>query len=137
MGGGGQINALNVGIYSTLSAGTALTALLGGTHIYHMQAPDNLDLPYVVYSWQGGGRTGEVRYLTNQLEFVRAYGTSAVQAGSIHEACSDLLDHVAISVSGWTVCQLMREDDFESVETLPNGELVYSMGAFYRVMLDR
>lgn len=136
MEGGGHINALNAGLYSTLSSGTALTALLGGTAVYHLQAPDNQSLPYVVYSWQGGGKIGQ-QDVTDQVEFVRGYGTSAYQAGAIHEAAAALLDGKAISVTGWTVAMLHRMDDFENVETLPNGQKVYAMGSFYRVVMDK
>ena len=131
------MNDINAGLFSALSSGTALIGLLGGTAIYHLQAPDDKDLPYVVYSWQGGGRTGEVRNLTDQLEFIRAYGTTAYQAGAIDAAITTLLDNVAVSVSGWTTCLLHRQDDFESIETLPNGEKVYAMGGFYRVVIDK
>ena len=131
------MNALNAGIYTALSSGTALTALLGGTSIYHLQAPDDAALPYVVYSWQGGGRVGFVPNLTDQLEFIRAYGTTAYQAGTIDGAITALLDGVAISVTGWTVAMLHRQDDFESVETLPSGDKTYAMGGIYRVVMDK
>ena len=48
-------NALNTGIYSTLSGGTALTTALGGTAIYYQQAPDEAALPYVVWELPGRG----------------------------------------------------------------------------------
>jgi hypothetical protein len=131
------MNELNTALYSTLSAGTALLSLLGGTAIYHLQAPDGAALPYLIYSWQGGGPTTEVRYLTSQVEFIRAYGTTALQAGSIMAAADALLDYTPMTVSGWTNIFLAREGDYEMVETLPNGEQVYTDGGFYRIMLDK
>lgn len=131
------MNELNAGIWTALSNGTALTSLLGGTLIYHMQAPDDAPLPYVVFSWQGGGRVGYVPNVTDQLEFVRAYGTSGYQAGTIDGACTALLDGVAIAVTGWTTALLHRQDDFESIETLPSGEKAFAAGGIYRVVMDR
>ena len=57
--------------------------LLGGTFIYHLQAPDSKALPYVVWNWQGGGLTPDHDIISG-LEWIRAYGTSAAQAGSIY-----------------------------------------------------
>ena len=44
------MNVINVAIQSALSGGTALITALGGTAIYHLEAPPLHPLPYVVYS---------------------------------------------------------------------------------------
>jgi len=123
---------LNDGIYNAL-----LTALGTATPIFHLQAPDNTPLPYVVYSWQGGGRTNDVPDLVNRLEFIRAYGTMAYQAAVIDAACATALDNVNIAVSGWTTVTMMRQDDYEAVEEQPNQAPVYTMGGIYRILLDK
>ncbi len=131
------MNELNAAIFSALSSGTALVGALGGTAIYHMQAPEGAALPYVVYSWQGGGRTNEVPNLTNRVEFVRAYAANAAQAGTIDAYCKALLDNKTLTVTGWTNIWTVREDDYESVETPVNGVPVYAIGGMYRVILDK
>lgn len=133
-----NINLLNSALYSKLSAGTALTALLaGGTAgIYHMQAPEGAALPYVVYSWQGGGQTNEVPDLQNRIEFIRCYASSAATAGSADAAIYNLLHGQSLSITGWTTVSLQREDDYETVEIPANGSPVYTMGGLYRLILD-
>jgi hypothetical protein len=129
-------NALNAGIYSKLAGGTALVAALGGTAIYHMQAPDNQPLPYVVWSWAGGGKTPD-HDIVNRLEWVRAYAASAAQGGTICALFDALLDGAVLTVTDWTNIGLMAEDDVELIETPPDGGHVYAIGRYYRIMLDR
>lgn len=124
-------NELNQGIAS------ALGSVLGTVKLYHLQAPDDEPLPFVVSSWQAGGRVGNVPDLVERLEFVRAYGTSAYQAGTIDAAIAGALDGKNIAVSGWTTCTMMRQGDYESVDNLTNGELSFAMGGIYRILLDR
>ena len=124
-------NELNQGITS------ALGSVLGTVKLFHLQAPDDEPLPFVVCSWQGGGRVGNVPDLVDRLEFVRAYGTSAYQAGTVDAAIAGALDGKNIAVSGWTTCTMMRQDDYESVDNLANGELSFTMGGIYRIVLDR
>ena len=131
-------NALNGGIYTALTpgtAGTALTNLLGGTFIYHQQAPDNTSLPYVLFNWQGGGLTPD-HDIVSGLEWVRAYGTTAAQAGSIYVKCDTILGYGSITVTGMSNIELRQEDYREYVENLPNTEPSYVCGAVYRVILD-
>ena len=40
-----------------------------------------------------------------------------------------------ITVTGYTCVSLKREDDFEMVETAPNGEKTYAMGGNYRLVI--
>ena len=128
---------LNKAIYDRLAGGTALTALLGGTAIYHMQAPNNATYPFVVYSWQGGGQTNLVPDLQDRVEFIRAYGTSGLQAGSADALINTLMHGATLTMTSWSTVTVMREDDYETVETPPSGVPVYTMGGFYRIMLDK
>lgn len=133
------MNDINKTIYDTLKAGTALTALLAGTtSIYHLQAPDNAALDYVVYSLQAGGDENQTpKRRKNYLMSIRAYSaTSAAKAGSIDTQVDTLLHGKTLSVSGYACFWCNREVDIELVENLPSGEKVWMQGGFYRVRLE-
>ena len=134
------MNEVNQAIYSKLTAGTALTALLAGTaSIYNMQPPDNTSMPYVIFNLQGGGDENMTPIRAKSLVyFIRGYSkTSAAAAGSIDAQVDALLHGNSISATGWTNFWLAREADFEQTENLPNGEKAYMSGGFYRVRLDK
>lgn len=130
-------NALHTAIYSTLSGGTALTTALGGTAIYHQQAPDGQALPYVVWNIQGGGDENITsNRMKNLVLFVRAYAASAAQAGTIDNYCDALLHGKNLSVTGWHMFWLGRESDLELVENPPDGGRVFMAGGLYRVRMS-
>lgn len=132
------MNELNAAIISRLSGGTALTALLGGTAIYHAQAPDGTALPYLVFSTQSMIDENQTANRTkNALVYVRAYATKAAQAGSIDAAADALLHDVPLTVTGYTNFWLRRDGEVELIENTPNGSKIYSSGATYRVRLDK
>lgn len=132
------MNVLNSAIYTALSSSAALVNALGGTAIYHMQAPEKRPLPYVVYSWQGGGDVNDNPHGDNEsLRFVRAYAATAQQAGAIDALIKPLLHKVALPVTGYTTVFCFREDDFESVETSPSGANTYAIGGVYRIRLTK
>jgi hypothetical protein len=132
------MNALNSAIYSKLSGGTALAALVG-TRIYNQQAPEGAALPYVVFSVQGGGDENLSPHRTrNIVEFVRAYsGVSAAQAGTIDGQIDALLHLSSLSVTSWTSVWLAREQDLETVEATPAGTSVYMSGGLYRTIIEK
>ena len=130
------LNAINTGIYTALSGATALTNLLGGTFIYYLQAPDDAALPYVVFSHQGGGPLNNPGGLAENIVYVRGYGTTSGQAGSI-DAQIDAAMAPALTISGATNIWTSREQDLPLVETTPAGERIYSSGALYRVTTDQ
>lgn len=134
------MNELNQAIYSTLSAGTALTALLAGTtSIYHLQAPDNATLPYVVYSLAGGGADNQTpKERENIVEFVRAYSdVSALSAGSINAQVRNLLHKKTLSVSGYTNFWCQKEAHMDNIDNLPSGEKVWMQGDYYRIRIEQ
>ncbi|MHB0968101.1 MAG: tail completion protein gp17 [Bellilinea sp.] len=132
------MNVLNAAIYSALSSNAALITALGGTAIYHLQAPEAKPLPYVVYSWQGGGGVNDSPHDDNEsLRFVRAYAATAQQAGAIDALIKPLLHKVALAVTGYTTVFCFREDDYETVETLTSGVNTYAMGGLYRIRLTK
>ena len=105
------MNVLNTAIYSRLQGGTALTSLLAGTTaIYHIQAPEGQDYPYVVWNTQGGGDTNDTaNRLKNLVVYVRAYTAGlngAAQGGSIDAQVDTLLHLAPLTVSGWRVKQM-------------------------------
>ena len=133
-------NALNTAIYSTLSAGTALTALLAGTTaIYNMQAPDGATLPYCIFNMQGGGDDNMTAHRTKSLVmFVRGYSsTSAARAGSIDAQIDALLHNAVLSVSGWSNFWLAREEDMATAEVTEAGNTIWMAGGLYRLRIGK
>ncbi len=122
-------------LYTTLQAGTALTALLPGTtSIYDAQAPDDDTLPYIVFTHMGGGPDNIAPVnLENNLWQVRAFGTSAKSAAEIFEQADLLINRKALSISGYNTFWCNRETNIKLVENLPNGAKVWSTGGIYRI----
>jgi hypothetical protein len=131
------MNVLDSALNSRLQGGTALTVLLSGTTaIYKEQAPDNTTLPYVVFSFQGGGDMNITpSRMKDMLIYVRGYASSMALAGSIDTQIDTLLHNSVLTVSGWSNIWAARETDVERVEETPGGD-VYTSGAVYRFILD-
>ena len=134
------MNALDAAIYTRLQ-GTAITSLLSGTTaLYHIQAPENATLPYVVWNIQGGGDENLTQNRTkNLVMFIRAYSeNSAAQAGSIDDQVDAALTNSnVLTPSGWTNIWLAREKDLETVQLEPSGNQFFMAGGLYRVWLDK
>lgn len=123
-------------IYTTLKAATALTSMLAGTtSIYHLQAPDNATLPYVVYSHQGGGpELINPSNLESNVWWVRAFSTtSALNAALIFEQVDSLLHKKNITITDATTIQCVREQNIALVENPPTGKPIYTCGGMYRI----
>lgn len=134
------MNALNAAIYSKLTGGSGLIALLAtSTSIFYEQAPDDAALDYVVFSLQGGGDENLTPNRTkNLVMFVRGYSqTGAAKAGQIDAACDALLHGSALTVTGWTNFWSAREDDLAAVEVDRAGVKTYMSGGMYRIRLDK
>lgn len=130
------LDATSAAIYTALSGGTALTALLAGTtSIYDMQAPDVAALPYCIFSHQGGGPDNIAPVnLENNMWYVRAYSaTSAKSATEIFTQIDALLNRKQLSITGFSTFWCNREENIRLVENLPNGGRIYSAGAIYRI----
>jgi hypothetical protein len=133
------MNALDSALYSRLQ-GTAITALLAGTtSLYHIQAPENATLPYIVWNIQGGGDENlDANRTKNLVLFIRAYSeNSAATAGSIDAQVDTALHLAPLTVSGWTNIWFAREQDLESVQLEPSGNRFFMAGGLYRVRLDK
>jgi hypothetical protein len=130
------MNALSTSIFNQLAGGTALISLLGGTAIYKDQAPDKAPLPYVIFSYQGGGDQNINPWrLKNLLVFVRSYAATPVATGNIDTQIDARLHAQTLSITGWSNFWTMRESDLENVETSPNGEKIHMAGGIYRIRL--
>ncbi len=130
------INDTASAIYSTLTAGTTVTSMLAGTtSIYHLQAPDNASLPYVVYSLQAGGpELINPSKLETNTWWIRVYSvTSALNAAQIFEEVDKLLDRKNITITGATTIQCAREENIALVEQAAKGIRYYTCGGMYRI----
>ena len=134
------MNALDAAIYTRLQ-GTAITSLLAGTtSLYHLQAPEDATLPYIVWNIQGGGDENLSQNRTKNLVlFIRAYSAnSAAQAGSIDDQVDAAMTNAnVLTPSGWTNIWLAREQDLETVQLEPSGRQFFMAGGLYRVWLDK
>lgn len=129
------LDMTSAGLFTTLTGGTALTALLAGTaSVYDTQAPDNATLPYVVFSHQGGGPENvDANSLEQNIWYVRAYSaTSSKTATEIFAQADALINRINISVSGFNTFWCAREENIKLVETTPSGR-IWSAGGLYRI----
>lgn len=131
------MNALNTALLSRLSGGTALTALVS-TRIYHLQAPENSDTPYVVWNTQSEVENNETSHrVKEEVVFVRAYAAKAITAGSVDTQIDALLHMNVLTVTGYENIWLVREQGLELVENPPSGTPVFMQGGIYRITLEK
>lgn len=133
------MNAIDQALYSTLTGGTALTNMLGGTaSVYHIRAPDSATYPYVVFNVQGGGPENiNPSDLGNYLYYVRCYTkTSSDNAALIHEQIKTLLDKKTLTVTGYTNLWTRFETEIEMASEQANDVPVYTDGGLYRIRID-
>ena len=131
-------NLLNAAIYTKLTGGTALTALLSGTAaIYYLQAPDNGTLPFVIFRHMAGGPTNDYPHDSREdILFAAGYSTSPAHAGTIDAQISALLHRGTLTVTGYTNWWIARETETALIENAPDGTKVYMSGAQYRIRID-
>lgn len=129
-------NALNSAIDARLNAPGALVSALGGTYSYHGIAPEAKSLPYVIWSYSGGGAENITPNASlNEVVYIRAYATSAKSAAELDGYIAQAMS-AALTVTGWYVFWLAREDEIFLPETDEAGVTIWSCGAYYRVRLD-
>lgn len=125
-------NALEIGIYGTLAAGTALTALLGGTAIYNGQPARDVTLPWVTFSLASGREENLTPTDTQRLvHLVKGVAASLQAAGSIASEIHALLHHGAVTVTGGTVFWAARETIVRYQEIDPGGHVIGHAGGEY------
>lgn len=97
---------LENGVYARLIAGTALTALIGGTaspRVYNLQAPSGATLPYVVFFMVDGRIPNESpRQDVDYLYQVEAWAETRASAEAIQKEIFTVLDRQSVTVSGWS-----------------------------------
>ena len=142
--------AIRRAIYGKLAGDSTLNALLatpptGATHsIYHQQAPDKADAPFVIFNKQAGtpAYTLGSRAYDDEVWLIKGVASSATASTSSPDDVADaissrvnaLLTDGAISISGATKLYLRRESDQEYSEQ-PTGQPRYvHAGALYRLM---
>ena len=132
------MNALETGLYTKLSAGTALTTLLGGTAIYNALATQGTALPYVVFFKSSGGDDNTSPRRARSLVYtVKAVADRAYTAGDIDDELDTLLHEATLTVTGWNDYWIMREVDVSYEERLANGNVVFHRGGQYRIRLSQ
>lgn len=133
-------NVLNAAIYSRLTGGTALTALLtSGTAIYFKQAPDHSeDSDFVIFDYGSEvdlsfspGREKDV------LVLAKGISTKPAAAGSIDFQIDALLNDQALTLSGWSNRWIRRETGISYPEVDEAKRKWYHAGAYYRITLQK
>ena len=134
----GPIGELDTALYNALAAGTALTGLLGGTAIYNRVAPQDANLPFVVFQYQGGGDENiSPRRKRNLVYTVKALSETLSEAESIDEQIDALLHDKTLIVAGWRSFWLAREQDVAFVEVDDTGRAIFHTGAQYRIRMTQ
>lgn len=131
------MNAIETGLYSALTAGTALIAELGATAIYNHHAPQGIARPYIVFMHTGGGHENiNPSDLQNHLYLVKAVADGSKRAGTIDDLVIDLLHGGTLTVAGYTNIRTAREQEVQMTETIRDGKVVYHCGGYYRIRID-
>lgn len=133
-------NAVETALYDALSGTSAITDLLGDSdQVYNTEIPRDATYPVVVFQFSAGGD----EHLTptrsrNPSYIVKAITqTSFEDAGDIDAQIDATLHHGTISVSGYTVYWLARDNDIRMQETTEQGDHYYHSGGFYRCRITK
>ncbi len=124
-------------LYTTLSGGTALTALLaGGTAGIYEGAPyEGAAFDYVVYNHQGGGPENiNPSELESNLWLVQCYSvTSAKQAATIFNQVDALLHKKNLTIGTRDNIWTARVTNIKLLEHAPDGRRIWRAGGVYRI----
>ena len=125
-------------IYASLSGGTALTALIGGTaspRIYSLQAPSGAALPYVIFFMVDGRiPNASPRQDADYLYQVEGWGETRASAEAISKAIFDVLDRDSLTVAGWSNFDSKCRGVINTVE-MDNGRQYWRHGGEYQFKL--
>lgn len=131
------MNEIDKAIFSKLSGGTALVTALGGTAIYCQEAPEGASLPYVVFTFAGGGKENlNPSALINTVYYVIAYSDSKPEAGTIMALVDALLQGGSLTVTGYTNFDTHGEQFLPVPIDHSNAQPVYGDGRVYRIRID-
>ena len=142
--------AIRRAIYGKLAGDSTLNALLAtppagrSKSIYHQQAPDDAEYPFVIFNKQAGTPEYAIgaRAFDNELWQVKGVVTTETPSTS---SVDDVVDAIAsrlnalltdgtISISGATQLLLRRESDVEYSEQPSGQPRILHAGALYRLM---
>lgn len=142
--------AVRRALYGKLAGDSTLTNLLASPptgyaqNIWHQQAHDAADHPFVIFQKQSGTPRYALgaRAYDNELWLVkgvvRKSDSAAQSADDVADAISSrlnaLLTDGTISISGSTQLYLRRESDIEYTETSEGQPRILHAGALYRLM---
>jgi hypothetical protein len=132
------MNEVDEALYDVLEAGTALiTALGGGTAIYHYHAPQTTAFPYVLFFQSAGGdENSSPRRARDVLYTVKVVDDDADNAGDIHDEVDTLLHEQTLTLTNYGCYWLYREQDICYVELGASAEsLIWHIGAQYRIRI--
>lgn len=127
------------GVYSLLTASTALTSALGGTTIYIRDVPVNTAPPYVVIDTIRGQDLNLCPHrLREALLSVQAISTSgAAQAGTLDGLCDAVLHGGTPAVTGYTSLHCWRQRDITYRELAPDGREYFHAGGEYWIRITK
>lgn len=131
-------------LYGKLAGDTTLNTLLGtpatgySKSIYHQQAPDGAQLPFVIFQRQSGLPTetfGDPSAIENEIWLVKAVDRNASTdtAEAISARIAVLLNDTTLSISGATLLYLRRQSDVEYPEVI-DGAQYHHAGSLYRLV---
>ena len=135
------MNEVETGLFTLLTGGTALTALLtdGTAGVYAYIAHRGASGNYVVYNLVGGGAEAtfpnQFDTLVYSIKGISHYSMGS--AGAIDAQLRALIhdQETTISVADHGVWWSEREDPFRYIEVTPEGDDVFHAGANYRIRL--
>lgn len=124
-------------IYTLLSAGSALTAEIGGTRLYLEQAPQDVALPYVhIQRLTARDTNDSPRRNRRHIYLVKAITEDDVdKAEAIDDEIDALLQDATLTVTGWGVYWCRRMTDVQYREGGPGGATYHHRGAQYEIRL--
>lgn len=134
-----MVDAVQQGIRDTLAAGTALTALIGGTaNIWYSLAPGSVSPPYLIFNMQVGNEDNETKARSETRTYlVKGLASSLGGAVPIADAIDALMhDNGTMVVSGYTVFQTKRVSVVRFLEVTPGGQTIGHAGGEYTIRLD-
>lgn len=132
------MKAIDDALYTTLTSGTALTALLAGTtSVYAHQVPRGASYPAVVFQFYAGGDDNVTERRSRSLLYsVKAISDASLNtAGAVDAQIDTLLHHAALTITGWEPYWCAREQDICYSEVTPEGRNYYHSGGLYRIRI--
>lgn len=129
------MNAVEAALYSKL-AGDASVSGLVQTRIYNTLAPEDAQMPFVVFSLASGVEENLTpRQSVRLVYFVRAVAEQLEQAGLVADAIRNALHHQPLGVPGWENYWLAQITHIRYLETDPGGRKYWHAGGEFEVKI--